>query len=112
MATTAVGKAAETTVANFLSAEGYKILGRNWRTKVCEIDIVAQKDQTIYFIEVKFRSAQAQGSGFEYIGPQKLRRLRFAAAIWCQNYSWEGDYQLLAAAVDGQTGEIEISEID
>ena len=95
-----------------LEQQGFEIIDRNWKTKVCEIDIVAQNRDTIYFVEVKYRSGQAQGSGFEYIADQKLRRMNFAAEVWCQNFDWNGDYRLTAAAVSGPDCEnIEIIEL-
>lgn len=99
MKTTTLGNQAEQTVAEELNRQGYKILDRNWKTKVCEIDIVASKERVVYFVEVKFRSGQAQGSGLEYIGPQKLRRMHFAAEVWVQAHKYDGDYTLLAASV-------------
>jgi Holliday junction resolvase-like predicted endonuclease len=94
-----------------LEQAGFEIIDRNWKTKVCEIDIVAKKSKTIYFIEVKYRRQAAQGDGFEYITRQKLRRMNFAANVWCQNMGWAGDFRLMAAAVSGMDSEsIELIE--
>jgi Holliday junction resolvase-like predicted endonuclease len=87
-------------------------LSRNWKTKVCEIDIVAKKDKIIYFVEVKYRRQAAQGDGFEYITDHKLNRMTFAADIWCQNMGWNGDCRMMAAAVSGPDSEsIELIEL-
>lgn len=109
MKTVARGHQAETAVAEQLVRDGYEIIDQNWKTKVCEIDLIAQKAETIYFIEVKFRSQPMQGGGLEYIGPQKLHRLHFSAQIWCQFNNWEGDYSLIGAGVttDGRNYIIE-----
>lgn len=113
MKTTEQGLAAEAAIAELLEQQGFEIIDRNWKTRVCEIDIVAQKDRVIYFVEVKYRGSQAQGSGFEYIADQKQRQMTFAAQIWCQNYNFGGDYRLMAAAVSGADCEIiEIIELD
>lgn len=104
---------AEAAVAELLSQQGFELIDKNWKTKVCEIDLVLQKDKVIYFVEVKYRGAAAQGDGFEYITDQKLRRMSFAAEIWRQNYNWSGDYRLMAAAVSGNDcQEIQITELD
>jgi uncharacterized protein (TIGR00252 family) len=109
--TTFIGKKAESRVAEYLKKHDFKIIGQNWRTKVCEIDLVAQKNDIVYFVEVKYRSSEKQGGGLEYIVPRKLKQLHFAAQIWVQQNSWDGDYRLSAAAVsDDQT--IEIVELD
>lgn len=99
MKTTIRGKQAETAVAEQLARGGYEVIGQNWKTKVCEIDVIAKKDGIIYFTEVKYRGGQSQGDGLAYITAQKLRKLHFAANIWNQQYTWSGDYRLLAASV-------------
>ena len=111
MKTTIRGKQAETAVAEELSRNGYEIIAQNWKTKVCEIDIIAQKGKIIYFVEVKFRAQATQGSGLEYIGPQKLHKIHFAASIWTQCNNWEGDYRLLAASVTTDGMDYIIEEI-
>jgi Holliday junction resolvase-like predicted endonuclease len=79
---------------------------------LCEIDIVAAKDRVIYFVEVKFRSGTAQGSGFEYITSAKQRRMRFAAEVWRQANDYYGDFRLMAAAVSGMDCEnVELLEL-
>ena len=109
MKTTFIGKRAESRVADHLKSQGFKVLAQNWRTKVCELDVVVQKDEVVYFVEVKYRSSEKQGDGLEYITPKKLKQLYFAAQIWAQESNWEGDYRLLAAAVS--ENKIEIVEI-
>ena len=47
------GKIGERIAADYLLTKGYKIIGRNYRKKVGEIDIIASKRGVIYFVEVK-----------------------------------------------------------
>lgn len=97
--TTAVGRLAEDAVAEQLKKQGFKILSKNWRTRRCEIDIVARKDQIVYFVEVKYRSGSAYGDGLAYITQRKINRLNFAAKLWLATNDWPGDWRLLAASV-------------
>jgi len=97
--TTAVGHQAERAACEELVRRGYIIIARNWRTRVCEIDIIAQKDDCLHFVEVKYRSHERQGSGLEYITPAKLRQMRFAAEQWLHEYEWHGDTNLAAIEV-------------
>ena len=53
MNTKSTGNAGEQKASDYLVSKGYAILGRNWRTKTGEIDIIALKDETLVFIEVK-----------------------------------------------------------
>lgn len=113
MRTTTVGREAEAAVADYLIENGFKILDKNWRTRWCEIDIIAQKNKTVHFIEVKYRAGEQQGSGFEYIGPNKLRQLTFAVDFWVAQNDWSGDCLLIGAQVSGYDyGIIELTEIE
>ena len=113
MKTTATGRSAEAAAANYLTRQGFVITDKNWRTRWCEIDIIAVKDKVVYFIEVKYRSSESQGSGFEYIGPNKLRQLRFAVDFWAADNDWGGDCRLYGAEVSGlDYGNIGLVEID
>jgi putative endonuclease len=103
MKTTYIGKEAEIKVAKYLKNTGFKLLEHNWHTRVCEIDLIAEKANVIYFVEVKFRSNNEQGDGLEYITPKKLKQIHFAAEIWIQKNEWEGDYRILAASVDSSS---------
>lgn len=95
------GHNAEKQAAEFLKNHDFKIRELNWRTKYCEIDIVAEKHACIYFVEVKYRRNSKQGFGLDYILPQKLKQMQFAAEMWVQEYQWSGQYQLAAISIDG-----------
>ncbi|HET9850633.1 MAG TPA: YraN family protein [Candidatus Saccharimonadales bacterium] len=96
---TSLGKAAEEATAEYLRKGSYEILELNWRRRTCEIDVIAKKDEIIYFVEVKYRTAASQGSGLDYITPKKLKQMRFAANFWVAENNWPGDYRLMAAEV-------------
>jgi len=95
------GRRAETVAAEFLQAKGCTVVAQNWRTRWCEIDIVAHRDQLLYFCEVKYRRTSAQGAGLDYITSRKLAQMRFAAESWVHRFAWQGDYQLCAIEVSG-----------
>lgn len=101
MNTTAIGRRAEDAAATYLARRGYTVLDRNWRTRWCEIDIVAQKDQVVYFVEVKYRRSDCWGSGLDYITPAKLRQMRFAAEFWIARYRKEVPCGLIVVEVEG-----------
>ncbi len=101
MTTFVSGRQAEAAAAQYLKDQGFKVLDQNWRTRWCEIDIVAQKAKTIYFVEVKYRRSDAFGGGLDYITPKKLEQMTFAAEMWVSQNRWSGDYQLSALEVSG-----------
>ncbi len=111
MSTTGSGRQAESRVADYLKKqEKWKILDQNWRNRWCEIDIVARHKNTVYFVEVKYRSSSEWGDGFDAITPTKLARMARAAEAWVLINKWEGNYQL--AAVRASNDSIELRYID
>ncbi len=111
MNTTSLGVQAEQFVAEELERLGYKILARNWKRRLCEIDIISCRDKIIVFVEVKYRSQAAQGSGLEYITPKKLKQMKFAAEIWTSEHNWSGDYRLGVASVSSEDGRLKLEEL-
>ena len=99
---TSTGNLAETAVAEELVRQGYVIICHNWKTVSAEIDIVAQKDSSLYFVEVKYRRITDSGDGFEAITARKLQHMQRAAETYVQAEHWQGSYELLAAAVTGE----------
>lgn len=95
------GHDAEKVVAEYLQKHGYKIIELNWKTRYCEIDIVASKANVVHFVEVKYRLNEAQGSGFDYITTSKIKQMEFAARMWITEKDWKDDYCLSAAEVTG-----------
>lgn len=80
---------------------GFAIIDRNWRTKWCEIDIVATKDNQVYFVEVKYRKNTYYGNGLDYVTPKKQLQMQRAAHSWVQMNSYHGDYNLAAISLTG-----------
>ncbi|MGI9028352.1 MAG: YraN family protein [Candidatus Saccharimonadales bacterium] len=101
MQTTTIGRLAEDAVVDFLQNSDYDIIARNWKTRTCEVDIIAYKKQRLHFVEVKYRSRLGQGIGFDYIDTRKLRRMEYAAQLWVCKHNWYGEYVLSGASVVG-----------
>ena len=110
MNTSSVGRAAEDAVAQYLKQQGFKILVQNWKTRWCEIDVVVKKNNSVHFVEVKFRKNAKYGSGLEYITAAKAKQLQKAALFWVSDNNWTGDYQIDGAGVDGETDTVEYIE--
>ncbi|MBQ7989817.1 MAG: YraN family protein [Oscillospiraceae bacterium] len=65
------GKMGEDLTAYYLVRSGYTIIRRNYRIRGGEIDIIAENDDTIAFVEVRTRSANAWESGAATVGSRK-----------------------------------------
>ncbi len=101
MTTTDISRRAEAAAKVYLEMRGYRIIEQNWRQPRYEIDIVAEKDGVIYFVEVKYRFSDGQGGGLEAITPTKLKQMQRAAWAWVEENKWRGQYQLSAIELAG-----------
>lgn len=77
-----IGKVGEDSASHYLLNLGYKILHRNYSTKFGEIDIIAQKNGKVSFVEVKTRISLLKGQPYEAVTFRKIQHLQFAAQIY------------------------------
>lgn len=77
-----LGVDGETAAAAYLERHGYQILDRNFRCPFGELDLVAEADGTVVFVEVKTRSSLRAGLPAEAVDERRLRRTRLAAVAW------------------------------
>ena len=76
----AKGDVGEDLAVAYLRGEGFDIIDRNVRLPVGEIDIVAQHEGEIHFVEVKTRTTSFFAHAIESVTPAKQRRVKKAAA--------------------------------
>lgn len=65
----------EKLAVNLLQKKGYRILEKNFRSKLGEIDIIALEDNTLVFVEVKTRWSKSFGPPEEAVTPRKIRSI-------------------------------------
>jgi len=118
-----IGEWGEAVALRHLESKGYSIHARNWRTPEGEVDIVAQDDEMIVFVEVKTRTTHDFGWPEESITMTKRRHIQRAAWAYLQAHemldvmwridviaidrSLSGDVERLehyVDAIDGETG--------
>ena len=80
-----LGKLGEDCAAKFLEAAGYTIVARNFRIRSAEIDIIAQLDNVIVFVEVKARSNIRHGLPSEAVNLRKQKKIIEAAGVFLQD---------------------------
>ena len=76
-----LGRYGEDAATLYLATQGYRVVARNLRTPVGEIDIIVQRAKSLIFVEVKTRRSLAFGSPQEAVGPRKQRQI-IRAAQW------------------------------
>ena len=79
------GQASEQMVAAFLKRNGYRIIERNYRTQVGEIDIIAKQNGVLVFVEVKARRSDSYGNPKRAITPAKRRKISMAALVYLKS---------------------------
>lgn len=77
-----LGKQGENAACRYLKRSGYKIIERNYKTRFGEVDIIAQKEDTIAFIEVKTRLTDKFGAPAEAVTFAKQRKYALAAQLY------------------------------
>jgi putative endonuclease len=82
-----LGQNGEDLAAEFLKNKGYKILFRNWTWGKHEIDIIAGKDDTVVFVEVKTRSDEFMVDLGTVISRTKQQSIIFAAEGYIKRFN-------------------------
>jgi putative endonuclease len=78
------GRQSEEKAVNFLEGRGYKVIRRNYKTRSAEIDIIAEDNGVICFVEVKSRHSNSFGEPAEAVCPAKQRQISKAAVCYLQ----------------------------
>ena len=79
------GRQGEDIAARYLLGQGCRIITRNWVCPTGELDIIAQEDDILVFVEVRTRRGSRFGTAEESITPAKQARLIELARIYLQD---------------------------
>ena len=97
----ALGQLGERLAARHLERRGYHILARNWRCPVGEIDLVAERGDTLVFVEVRTRRGDRLGTPQESITPSKQAKLIETAQTYLAEAELgERDWRIDVVAVE------------
>ncbi len=94
------GQYGERKAARFLKRNGFRILDKNWRQGRYELDIVAEKQGCIVFVEVRGRTLNGLQSGFDSINLKKKRAIRYAANAYRRTHSGIKTYRFDVISID------------
>ncbi|MFZ5468311.1 MAG: YraN family protein [Myxococcota bacterium] len=81
-----LGKEAEDAAVSFLTRAGYEVKERNFFCRWGEVDVVAEKGDTVCFVEVRMRSTAAWGDPSHTVTGAKQRRVVKAALHFLQQH--------------------------
>ncbi len=77
-----LGTRGEDIAVEFLKKRGMRIVEKNFRTRLGEIDIIAVDKNTVCFIEVKTRRSLDFGFGLEAVGARKQQKIMKTALLY------------------------------
>ena len=82
MSTKQDGDWGEALVAEYLEARGCRIVEKEWRCRFGEIDLIAEQEGTLLFVEVKLRKSAAFAEALEFVDRHKQERIRRTAELY------------------------------
>jgi putative endonuclease len=85
MSNKTLGNYGEYLAQQYLKTQGYRILEKNFRNQLGEIDLIAQDGKTICFVEVKTRESLDQGQPYEAVTSWKIRKLSQMATFYLKH---------------------------
>ncbi len=89
----ALGRAGERRAWRYLRRQGLRLIERNWRCELGELDLIARAGDTVVFIEVRSSGSERPfaGSPEHTVGPDKQRRVARLAQAWLARSRWKPD---------------------
>ena len=93
-----MGRKAEELAIRYLTKQGFVIIARNYRYQRAEIDLIAQKNRLLVFVEVKARSSDQFGEPETFVTPKQQALIHTAAEhyILAQNWSHAIRFDIIA----------------
>lgn len=76
------GQQAEAVACDYLKQHGLTLLAKNFRCRLGEIDLIMREQETLVFIEVRYRRGKAYGSGAESVTFSKRKKLWLTAQYY------------------------------
>jgi putative endonuclease len=76
------GAAGEDAALRMYRTDGYRLIARNWRCRVGELDLVLARGRTLVVCEVKTRRGDRYGSGWEAVTPRKQAKVRAVTEVF------------------------------
>lgn len=105
-----LGRQGEEAAARYLQSQGMKVVERNLRTPVGEIDLVVKNKRILAFVEVKTRRGSTYGTPGEAVGPRKQRQIVQTAKWYLNERPHKGlqpRFDVIAITVSGDAFQIE-----
>ncbi|MEX2457933.1 MAG: YraN family protein [Actinomycetota bacterium] len=95
-----LGSAGEGAALDWYLARGFRLVARNWRCPLGELDLIVRRGSLVAFVEVKTRAGSGFGGGYEAVGWRKQHKLRQLAEAFVARHGRSGfEYRFDVASV-------------
>jgi len=108
-----VGARGEDVAWELYRSRGYRLLDRNWRCSLGELDLVLRRGDLTVFCEVKARRGARLGAGWEAVTARKRAKLRALALAYLLASGRDVDacrFDVASVAVLGDSVQVELFE--
>lgn len=99
------GLQGERVAERWLQARGWRVLQRRYRSGHRDIDLIAQRDQLVAFVEVKARTGAVFGDPVEAVNWKKRNELVRSAVTWIERHGRPGEsyrFDVIGVLVSGE----------
>lgn len=95
------GAAGEKAASRYLAHNEYIVLEHNYRYRRSQIDIIAMKDDTLVFVEVKYRTSSSFGFPEQMVSLNQFIKICEAAEYYVESVGWRGEIRFDIIAILG-----------
>lgn len=106
------GDIGEDYAVKYLKKHGYKIIERNYRKKIGEIDIIAKRHDYLVFVEVKTRHCNPLTKPYEAVNLGKQRKIIKTAALYIAEHKLQTYMRFDVCEVYVDAGTLKLNKIN
>jgi len=105
-----LGSSGEAVAVSYLKKQGYRIIDTNFRTDSGEIDVVAERNDVLVFVEVKARTSSSAGYPEDAVTNAKIRKIESAVRVYLRYHGGvDRAYRIDIIAVEPIMGKLAVT---
>jgi putative endonuclease len=111
--TSPIGNRGEDAAGDAYRRRGYRVIARNWRCRIGELDLVLERSGALVFCEVKSRRPGIFGAGYEAVTWRKRAKLRALAEAFLRESGFRPGairFDVASVAARGERSDVEVFE--
>ncbi len=105
------GQVCEQLACDYLKKNGLRLIDKNFHSRYGEIDLIMQHEDTLAFIEVRYRKNQNYGGAKESVTPGKQKKIQKTALVYMQKKGREYNARFDVIAISGENNNLNIEWI-